>query len=376
MESATLRALRRRAQRWRSRVLHNREAGAEMAQSEEAAKLFEVFRAGKVDASVKFGDRFIEWTKGEGINSVDDFIGFVASDSYEEEWKTYCTFDSTLSRVLWARVKACWLVAGQAVKATQATPVAESLELEAPLPQSTTDSLQALWDAKYAVVLKIELRPADSLVGRIYRELRRRSATVIDIRKVKALIHTVRAETKQKVSLGKHVSVTFDNDEGEVLELGSIVDYYWGLRILANAYAFAGIEVVTSVADPTKTVLNSPLDVNLNYADDALRAASCLHVDPGTALSWLRERDVLTRGTMVSLMRQGWPQGEALREARREHSVDWYVKPHRERVEQPQRERQSSDQGKGSKQARSDDGASRPRVSLIRRPTTASSARR
>jgi hypothetical protein len=70
-----------------------------MAQT-EAAKLAEVFRIGKVDQSVKFGDRFLDWSKSEGINSVDDFIGFVASDSYEEEWKAYCTFDAILSRVL------------------------------------------------------------------------------------------------------------------------------------------------------------------------------------------------------------------------------------------------------------------------------------
>ena len=41
------------------------------------------------------------------------------------------------------------------------------------------------------------------------------------------------------------------------------------------------------------------------------------------SLIWLRARDAETRATMIGLMRRGWPQGEALIKAQKEHALEW-----------------------------------------------------
>ena len=82
-----------------------------------------------------------------------------------------------------------------------------------------------------------------------------------------------------------------------------------------------------SKANPTEKVLNCPLNVNINYADRALRLAHDLALSESSKLVWLRARDVETRSTMIGLMRQGWPQGEALTKAQKEHALEWASGP-------------------------------------------------
>ena len=57
------------------------------------------------------------------------------------------------------------------------------------------------------------------------------------------------------------------------------------------------------------------------------RIASLWTCDPETALKELRAKDVLTRSTMVVYVRQGWSQGEALKQAVIDHRVDWRSSP-------------------------------------------------
>ena len=49
----------------------------------------------------------------------------------------------------------------------------------------------------------------------------------------------------------------------------------------------------------------APLSVNLLYADEALRYASLWKCSAEYALNLMRDRDTLTRSTMVMLTRQG-----------------------------------------------------------------------
>ena len=44
-------------------------------------------------------------------------------------------------------------------------------------------------------------------------------------------------------------------------------------------------------------------------------------------MAWLEERDLLCRGQMVALMRQGYPQGEALEQALTDTAVQWTIPP-------------------------------------------------
>ena len=146
--------------------------------------------------------RFIDTMKAEGVKSVEDFVGFVDSKDFEAEWKEFCMHpqilneqgavvtEAKLNRALWARVKSAWKSAYEARNRAGATAANEAAEdLDTPLPTPTVESLQGLWNKRYSITLKVNLKPADPLIGRIYRELRRRCPTVIAIRKVKALIH-------------------------------------------------------------------------------------------------------------------------------------------------------------------------------------------
>ena len=102
-----------------------------------------------------------------------------------------------------------------------------------------------------------------------------------------------------------------------------MVEYYFALRVMANAYAKAGSHEVVSVLSPGSKVIWAPLNTNLDYADMALRYTMCQHLPADMALQWLTDNDDCTRGTMIQHMRNGYPQGEALSEAIREHRQDW-----------------------------------------------------
>ena len=292
--------------------------------------------------------RFMDAMKAEGVKSIEDFVGFVDSKDFENDWKEFCTnpevkndqgavvTEAKLNRALWARVKSAWKAAYEARNRAGASAATEAAEdLDAPLPPSTVESLQGLWDKRYSITLKVNLKPADPLIGRIYRELRRKCPTVIAIRKVKALIHAAVPHQMRRLPMDNQVFMTLTMGEAEDLKISNVVGYYWGLRTLAYAYAFAGIEDAPSHLYPGAQVTNAPLDVNIDYADDALRAATNLDANPHAALAWLEDRDIKTRSSMVSLMRQGWPQGEALLESKKEHSLDWYTGPNQQRQAQP-----------------------------------------
>ena len=66
----------------------------------------------------------------------------------------------------------------------------------------------------------------------------------------------------------------------------------------------------------------------MGYADDCLRIASTWECSGRVALEALTEKDILTRAAMATHIRAGVSQGEALKRARIEHSVEWKTKPH------------------------------------------------
>jgi hypothetical protein len=107
-----------------------------------------------------------------------------------------------------------------------------------------------------------------------------------------------------------------------------VVDYYWGLRTLTNAWALAGNFDVLSAKklnrDNTPMMVKMmPLDVASNYADRCLRLAmSCVH-PPNEVMLWLERCDLLTRTPMQQLVSERWPAGEALTEAIDKANLDW-----------------------------------------------------
>ena len=175
-------------------------------------------------------------------------------------------------------------------------------ELDEALEQAVQEDLISRFGKLYAIQLSVHLHPADALLARIYRELQSNLPTVISVTKVKSLFQANQPVTEQRISLSANVSVRVD--EPETLPVKSIVEYCLALRTLGNAYAMAGSYEAPSFLDPNKKVRMCPLQVQLDYADFVLRMSA----SGEASVSWVRERDEATRGRMIELMRQNWPQ--------------------------------------------------------------------
>ena len=62
-----------------------------MAISEAQAKLLKVLQeAGISETEPTGGKEFLAEIAGQGVGSTDDFLGFVATQTYEEDWKEFC----------------------------------------------------------------------------------------------------------------------------------------------------------------------------------------------------------------------------------------------------------------------------------------------
>ena len=83
--------------------------------------------------------------------------------------------------------------------------------------------------------------------------------------------------------------------QSEPPALKSVVAYYWALRILANAYAIAGIHKVPVALQTGQTVVYAPLDVNVQYADFCLRQVADIVPTQVQQLGWLQAKDEYTR---------------------------------------------------------------------------------
>ena len=95
------------------------------------------------------------------------------------------------------------------------------------------------------------------------------------------------------------------------------------LRILANASAKVGNHGVESRVEMDTKVISALLDINLEYADNAMKMALRHATGQYGMVKWVGERDLLTRGLTCNLMRPGCPQGEALKIATREAEIKW-----------------------------------------------------
>ena len=266
-------------------------------------------------------------TESVGLQTLRDFINFVTAGDYEKELKVVADGceDMRDTPIPLARLRAAWRSGHAALKSIEqrASSADAATDFDQPLQDAAALEIQDAWDKRYHLTLEIRVSPADSLVARLYREFRRSAATVIPVSKCRSLFQANKPRVEKSVPLADQMRIEFGQQDEAPAR--TVIDYYWGLRTLANANAKAGNYTVKSKAS-SGDVLMAPLSVNLDYADFALRSTVevGLHASGGT--SWLEQRDVSTRGKMVAYMRQGWPQGEALTRAVAESQVAWTVR--------------------------------------------------
>ena len=261
---------------------------------------------------------------GFGMQSLSDFVNFVKIAAYEEELEALVKKVTGFadSNIEVARMRAAWRVASSTIKATESKQATgtKHCDLDDPLDTYIADDLQTRWDARYPLLLHMMLCPSDSLVGRVYREIKRNTATVISMQKVKSLHMAQQPFESQSIPVG---DATLETNKPVETPITGALDYYFRMRTLSYAYIKAGNFMVKSVAVVGKEVLYSPFTINLDYPDLAARFVATANLPYNFQVEWLRTKDEMTRSTMVGYMRQGWPQGEALSQALREHQMDW-----------------------------------------------------
>ena len=214
----------------------------------------------------------------------------------------------------------------------------EQEDSEKPLDKPTQVAMKARWKATYSSNLWFEgqATPSDGLVGRVYREFINHTMTLITITRVRTVLMDKKPQARRQVPLGNtadgmEISVNMAAEQGNVT-MGSVFEYYIGLTVLMNAWAFAGSYLVDS-RDSTQTTYDGNGQVparvvyfdmgrGMQYASFALRR-TLEYAAPGSELAWLESKDLITRGLVVTLTREGHPAGEALAAALKETALEW-----------------------------------------------------
>ena len=162
--------------------------------------------------------------------------------------------------------------------------------------------------------------PADSLRARIWREMRRRTLTIIEMRKVKSVVGGTSPLDEDKISLEKGVTIQFNKVENQAPR--SVIEYYLKLRILCYAWCWSG-NFKAKCVDNKEYIMMS-LSAAIDYADFVLRHTLLYG---NNNLGWMSRLDLMTRGTMAGKVRRGMTAEHALAEALREH-IDWRSQVH------------------------------------------------
>ena len=134
------------------------------------------------------------------IETLDDFV--------KSEWESsLAAFVQEVggirdNRLALARFKAAWQAGSSAIAASQqaATRHQQDTDLEDPLPEATTQQLQHDFQKAYGIVVETHLEPSDALRGRVYREFRRHTMTVIEARKIKSVVAQATPQREESVT--------------------------------------------------------------------------------------------------------------------------------------------------------------------------------
>ena len=225
------------------------------------------------------------------------------------------------SRLVLARFKAAWSSGMAAISAAQLPSSKLESNEEEPIPELQFQQLAADWARSYGLRIDPHLDPCDSLRARIWREMRRRTLTIIEMRKVKSVVGGTSPLDEDKISLEKGVTIQFNKVENQAPR--SVIEYYLKLRILCYAWCWSG-NFKAKCVDNKEYIMMS-LSAAIDYADFVLRHTLLYG---NNNLGWMSRLDLMTRGTMAGKVRRGMTAEHALAEALREHHIDWRSQVH------------------------------------------------
>ena len=247
----------------------------------------------------------------------------------DDIWKAdAATKDTAVER---GRLVSGWKAAAMAIKRMEESPKPEGTggmvsdkDWEAPLPDEEREKIWSTWKSRYNVKLEAHVRPGEPLVNRIHREFHKWQTSVTDVRKWKSAL----LDTQPDAVVETQVTARSRLVEGLITEFRphSIVEYYWGLRTLCNAWALCGNYLVQSVEKGAEVSVMMMLpDEALDCADRGLRLACKSAGGTSEQLDWWHRKDFLTRTIMSNYIRDKYPAGEALRQALKDTAQDWAI---------------------------------------------------
>ena len=237
------------------------------------------------------------------VTTLDDFVYMVTAASWEASLGDLLQQVPLLKdhRIALARFKSAYEAGQQALRhAVQSSPKTE--DLDEALPEGTIQQLNHDWTRRYSLVFDSCLEPSEQLRSRVYREFRKQTMTVIEMKKVKSVLTVSTPRTSDAISLPGGLQLHLEKEVA--VSLRSVTDYYWALRVLVHAWAWAGNFLVSTGSGPEDTILFMTLSCALHYADRALK--DTMEFGSGSLL-WLQRNDLLTRGKMATYVRRGQP---------------------------------------------------------------------
>ena len=256
--------------------------------------------------------------RAHSIATLDDFVYLVTATEWEASIRDLVQGAGSPvkdNRIALARFKSAWEAGAAALKqAMNAAPSAQ--DPDALLPETTLQTLQRDFDKRYNYRVEPFLDPNDALRSRVYREFKKKSMSIIDIKKIKSVLAQAVPKSHEAVALAGGLKLEFDTEASASVK--SVVEYFFQLKILAMAWAWSG-NFITKSKD-NRDVLMIDLTTAMAYPDVALHDA--MMYGKGSVL-WISRNDTATRGRMATLIRQGWAAGEALNEALRLTHLEW-----------------------------------------------------
>ena len=233
--------------------------------------------------------------------TLDDFVYLVTATEWEASLRDLVQGAGSPvkdNRIALARFKSAWEAGAAALKqAMSAAPSAQ--DPDALLPETTLQTLQRDFEKRYNYKVEPFLDPNDALRSRIYREFKKKSMSIIDIKKIKSVLAQAVPKSHEAVALAGGLKLEFDAETSASVK--SVVEYFFQLKILAMAWAWSG-NFITKNKDK-QDVLMIDLSTAMAYPEVALHDA--MMYGKGSVL-WISRNDTATRGRMASLHPLEW----------------------------------------------------------------------
>lgn len=251
------------------------------------------------------------------VITLDDFVYMIDSTAWEKSLESHLQQVGGLrdNRIVLARFKSAYEAGLSALRAA-AAPNQKVEDPDEPLPESTMTQMNQDWTHRYNLQFDASIEPSESLRSRIYREFKRGTMTVIEAKKIRSVLHMASPKVNESVDLAGGLQLNFQSES--LVAVKSVTSYYYALRTLAHAWAWAG-NFLVKAADGSSSLMMD-LTTALAYCDKAMQDTFAFGQG---SLAWLERNDLLTRGKMATYIRRGYTAAGALHEAIRETHLEW-----------------------------------------------------